>query len=197
MKKNRKVFLVIALLLLVGLTGGYVASTYAKYTSSLDTNTAKATVAKWAFASDNEEVELKVKFTEEYDPTTLVKGKIAPGTSGSFNIALVNANTETGVDFTVSIKDVSNVPANLKFYTDEEFTNEITPGSVKITGQLAAKDSTGLTIPIYWKWAYYTSNSADEVDTSLGENPTELAITLSITGVQTPPSDEPITSHID
>ena len=47
--KNKKSLLVLVLLLLVGITSGYVASTYAKYTSKIENNNGTATVAKWAF----------------------------------------------------------------------------------------------------------------------------------------------------
>ena len=197
--KNKKTLLVLVLLLLVGITSGYVASTYAKYTSKIENNNGTATVAKWAFEDDNEAQTLTVNLDNTPDPSTLVAGKIAPGTSGSFNIALSNATTETGVDWTISLKNVTNKPTNLKFYKDSSHTTEITPGTGTITGQLAAQDSTGLSVPIYWAWAYETTAIAtnDPIDTSDGEAANSLTIGVDITGVQTQPSATAITSRIN
>ena len=199
MKKKKKSLLVVALLLLVGITSGYVASTYAKYTSQITGNNGTATVAKWAFSTDNPAKTLTINFSGTYDPTTLVSGKIAPGTSGSFNIALKNTNTETGVNWTIQLNSVTNKPTNLKFYKDSQHTTEITPGTGTITGQLAAKDSTGLSVPIYWAWEYETSEIAtnDPKDTTDGEAAAALTIGVDITGVQTAPSATSITSQIN
>ena len=194
MKEKKKSLLVIVLLLLVGLTAAYVSSTYAKYTSTIDDNNGSVTVAKWAFATDNAAQDLTINFTDTYDTSTLVSGKIAPGTSGSFNIALVNTNTETGVDFTLTLKDATNVPTNLKFYADDTFTTEVALNGT-ITGQLAAGDSTGLSVPIYWKWAY--ESGSDSADTADGEAAETLSIVMQLTGVQTAPSTTAITSHIN
>ena len=61
MKGNKKTSLIIMILLLVvGVTTGYVASTYAKYTSSLPEKSGTATVAKWAFTSENASKTLSV-----------------------------------------------------------------------------------------------------------------------------------------
>ena len=197
--KNKKTLLVLVLLLLVGITSGYVASTYAKYTSKLENNNGTATVAKWAFTTDNSVQTLTVNLDNTPDPSTLVAGKIAPGTSGSFNIALSNATTETGVDWTISLKNVTNKPTNLKFYKDSSHTTEITPGTGTITGQLAAQDSTALQVPIYWAWEYETNAIAtnDPIDTTDGEAANSLTIGVDITGVQTQPSATAITSHIN
>ena len=197
--KNKKSLLVLVLLLLVGITSGYVASTYAKYTSKIENNNGTATVAKWAFTTDNSAQTLTVNLDNTPDPSTLVAGKIAPGTSGSFNVALVNTNTETGVDWTISLKSITNKPTNLKFYKDSAHTTEITPGTGTITGQLAAQDSTGLSVPIYWAWAYETTAIAtnDPIDTTDGEAANSLTIGVDITGVQTQPSATAITSHIN
>ena len=199
MKKKKKSLLVVALLLLVGITSGYVASTYAKYTSQIAGNNGSVTVAKWAFSTDNPTQTLTINFSGTYDPTTLVAGKIAPGTSGSFNVALKNNNTETGVDWTIKLNSVTGKPTNLKFYKDSEHTTELTPGTSTITGQLAAKDTTTLTVPIYWAWEYETSEIAtnDPLDTTDGEAAKELTIGVDITGVQTAPSATAITSHIN
>lgn len=195
MKKHRRSSLVIILLMLVAIATAYVGNTYAKYTETVSGD-GTATVAKWDFTTDNSISTLDIDFTDDYDPSTLVEGKIAPGTSGSFAITVKNTHTETGVNFTLALGTATNVPTNLKFYKDSTFTTEITPGTGTITGQLAALDSTGLDVSIYWKWNYETTNG-DTADTTNGKAATELTIPVTITGTQVPPSTTAITSHIN
>ncbi len=195
MKKHRRSSLVIILLMLVAIATSYVGSTYAKYTETVSGD-GTATVAKWDFTTDNAISTLTINFTNSYDATTLVAGKIAPGTSGSFAISVKNTNTETGVNFSIALGTVTNIPTNLKFYKDSTFSTQITPGSGTITGQLAAKDGTGLSVPIYWKWEYETTDGDDE-DTTDGKAATVLTIPVTITGTQVPPSSTAITSHIN
>lgn len=197
--KNKKSLLFAVLLLLVAVTSSYVAGTYAKYTSKIEGNNGEATVAKWAFDTDNATQTLTINLAETYDPTTLVAGKIAPGTAGSFNIALSNENSEVGVDFTVKLNSITNKPTNLKFYKDSTYTTELTPGTSEITGQLVAGESSFTGVPIYWRWEYETNEIAtnDPIDTTDGKAANALTIGVDITGVQTQPSTTAITSHIN
>ena len=202
-KKNKNAIILMALLTLVAVTAMYVASTYAKYTSEITGNNGTATVAKWAFSTDNATRTLTINLAETYDSTTLVANKIAPGTAGSFNVALVNTNSEVGVDWTIKLNSITNKPTNLKFYKDSSYTTELTPGTSTITGQLTAGNSTGLSVPIYWKWVYetgttpHTAEGEDPADTADGIAAKELTIGVDITGVQTAPSTTAITSHIN
>lgn len=207
MKKNKSLMLIV-LLLLVGVTSGYVASTYAKYTTEITGNEGEAIVAAWNFEDDNENQTIEISLAETVDATTLINDRIAPGTSGSFDIELVNTS-EVGANFVVALQSITNKPTNLKFYTTRSgsagsytYSNEITPGTTEITGQLAAEDSNGLTVPIYWVWAYETAAIAtsDPIDTGNGEDTLAnrtLTIGVNITGTQTPPSATAITSHVD
>lgn len=198
-KKKRNSVLLLVLLLLVAISASYIAGTYAKYTSEIKDNNGTATVAKWAFASDNDTQSLTIDLAKTYDPTTLVENKIAPGTEGSFVIALSNENSEVGVDFTVKLNSITNKPTNLKFYKDSSYSTELTPGTSEITGQLVAGEKSFDGVKIYWKWAYETDAIAtnDPIDTGDGEAANTLTIGVDITGVQTEPSTTAITSHID
>ena len=190
MENNKdKSLLLIVLLVLVGLTSGYVSSTYAKYTSTIEKNSS-ATIAKWSFDEENSDTELIIDFASTYDPTTLVENRIAPGTAGSFAISLTNAETETGVDYELSFGTAQGVPTNLKFYEDATYSNEISIASDTLTGTLDAGDSTGVEIKFYWKWAYETANG-DAADTANGaaggSGGTKLVLPITITGTQTTP----------
>lgn len=196
MKKKSIVLMV--MLMLVGITSGLVGKTFAKYTATVN-GQATATVAKWAFSSDNTISSLSVNLDQTADPTTLAvvggQQRIAPGTSGSFQINLNNEHSEVGVNFTLALNSIDNKPTNLKFYKDSQHKTELTPGSSTITGQLVAGDSTGVNVPIYWEWKYETTNG-DTADTADGVAAKSLTIGLTVTGVQVQPGAA-ITSHIN
>lgn len=174
----------------------FIKNTYARYASNSQA-VGTITVAKWAFETDNAISTVNVNLSETYDPSTLVNGKIAPGTSGSFAVVLKNPTSETSVDFAVSIGTISNKPSNLKFYKDSTYTTELAVGTGTITGQLEKKDSTELPVTIYWRWEYYTSNSADTLDTTDGEAAANLSIPVIISALQTDPNGSAATTHID
>lgn len=192
---NKKSILVVVLLLLVGVTAYFAANTYAKYITAIDGNTGQVTVAKWNFKTDNQTQTVEIKLADTVDVSTLVANRIAPGTKGSFNVVLKNTS-ETGADFTIKLDGIADKPANLKFYRDDTYTNELVPDTTEITGQLKAEDSTGLTVPIYWRWVYETANG-DAADTADGEAGRTLTVGLDIVGVQTAPSSTAITSHVN
>lgn len=200
-KTNKSAVLLLVLLVLVAVSAMYVASTYAKYTAEV-TGNGTVTVAKWNFATDNASPKVTVDITPTADATTLVGGKIAPGTQGSFAVTLKNTS-ETGADFKVQLGTITGtVPTNLKFYKDSSCTTEITAKN-PITGQIKAQDSTGIEVKVYWKWAYETGTvtdgiaAGDAADTTAGETPATLTVPVTITGVQTQPSATAITTHID
>ena len=203
MKRHKRSIILLVLLLVVAISVFYIGLTYSKYTAEVE-GEGTATVAKWAFADDNDNVTLDIDLTDTYDASTLVGDRIAPGTSGSFTLELTNEHSEVGVDFTVKLETVTDAPTNLKFYKDSSFTTELAQGTGTITGHLEAADSTGLEVPIYWKWNYETmsgdpatSTAGDTADTSDGEAGAELTVPVTITGVQTQPSETPITSGLD
>ena len=193
----------IVLLLLVTVTFAGVAGTYAKYTAEITGKQGTATVAKWAFDTENQSKTLDVQLAPTAHASTLVANKIAPGTSGSFAINLSNKDSEVGVDFTVGLGTASNVPTNLKFYKDAAHTILLTSGTSTITGQIIAGDATGVDVTIYWVWEYETGTvtdgiaTGDAADTTNGRAGSTMTLPLTIKGVQTKPSATAITSHID
>lgn len=191
---KRKSIITISLLFLVGISLYFVSGTYAKYTSTVSAN-ATATVAKWNFATDNNITTLAINYTNTPHATSVKNNTIAPGTSGSFAIALKNTS-DVAANFTLSLGAITNKPTNLKFYKDSSFTTEITPGSTNITGILKANDATGLTVNIYWRWLYETTEGDDE-DTTDGIAGESLTIPVTIVGTQAEPSTSAVTSAIN
>ena len=83
---------------------------------------------------------------------------IYPDDKGSFEINIDSNGSSLDVYITVSILK-TNLPKNLKFYTDEEFSNLLAQQVYKIE----KSDDMTLTIPVYWFW----DGSKDDENDSL------------------------------
>lgn len=196
--KKRNIVIVFALLMLVTISGSLVSSTYAKYTAKLNDATGTAEVAKWAFKTDNTLDNLSFNLADTVDASTLTNGKIAPGTSGEFDVKLVNTNSDVAVSFEISVKEIANAPTNLKLYADASHTTEFNADS-PITGTLAAKDAEGVSSKIYWVWDYEQTNvtEGDTADTTDGEAAKTITVTIGVTGTQMQPTNTAVTSKIN
>ena len=207
--KNKKL-LVLLLLLVIGISGVFIAGTYAKYTASISKRSSVA-IARWNFETDNNSETININLKDNYDESTLISSRtvdgkdykiIAPGTEGSFSIDLVNTS-DVGANFSISLDSVEHFPTNIKFYKDSNYQTEIIPGITKINGQLSANDEEGLTVTIYWKWIFETGSitngiySGDALDNEYGVLGEILEIPVTITGTQVRPGTNPITTHIN
>ena len=201
--KNSSKSLLFALILGIAILASAVGGTYAKYTEKVE-QSASASVAKWAFAADNPtQSNYKFEVSESYDASTLVNGKIAPGTKGNFEIKLVNENTDTAVGFEILFANMANKPTNFHLYRTEDGSTKgdevLLDGTGKVTGKLAAKDATGLTAKFIWEWAYETDDVLvnDPKDTTDGKAANQLTMDVTITGTQIAPAGAAVTSGLD
>lgn len=192
---KKRVLGFMALLLLVGISTKYVGSTFAKYTGSV-AKTSTAKVAKWAFATDNSDSTgaLTISLPATVDPTTLVANRIAPGTSGTFDIVIANTHSEVGIDYEVSWGALTNVPANLILKEHEGATLDT---SKKFVGKVVAGGSD--TIKIDWEWPYgvdsFTSDTEDAEDNTDGIAAKDVTITANVVAKQTGPGAAITTGH--
>lgn len=203
--KKKKLGLFV-MLFVVAIAGVFVVGTYAKYTSEIK-KSGNATVAKWDFVNDNDgnAVSMAIQLpSTNIDANTLVNGKIAPGTAGSFDVTVVNTHTEVGTAYSVSLDSITNKPTNLKFYKTRSgsagsytYSDEIVPGNattgVVISGTLNPNDATGVTQTIYWVWEYEigtgsTLTANDGNDTTDGTAANTITVGLTITGTQVQPA---------
>ena len=188
-KKKKGTLLLMVLLLLIGITALYVASTYAKYTSDITGKKGEAIIAKWNFDTENEEVTMDIDYTKTYDPNTLTASRIAPGTEGEFSIELSKTTSETGVDYTISFGEASNVTDSFKFYDEENNVIDITSDTLTGTINIGATE----TIIIKWVWTYEVDETQNGKDTVLGKaggaSGEKLTLPITIKGVQTQPTE--------
>ena len=103
-----------------------------------------------------------LNLTETVDNKTLVYEKIAPGTSGRFDILL---NSNQNINYKIEFKSKNEKPNNLQFYTKEEgkIYDTLEELGKNLTGEILENE--GKTIPVYWKWEYETNQEQNKQDT--------------------------------
>ena len=207
-KKNNNIGIIaiLAVLLIAVLAFGIWA--WSKYTTTL-TGNGTAAVAKWDFGTSTELKNINLASASFYN---VADKKIAPGTSGSFDV-VVNANTsEVSIDYVITLSKIKNKPANLHFYKDAGHTQLAdtldTGDGVSYSGRLDYNKTNPATktVTIYWDWAYTTSGnyagtdtnyvdangnkltSNDDVDTKDGTNANNCTFDLTVTGTQVEPT---------
>ncbi|MCF0125335.1 MAG: hypothetical protein HUJ68_06200 [Clostridia bacterium] len=198
MTKNKKIvagvaIVVIALLAIIG------GQAYARYVTEVK-GTGVAKIASWNFkVNGNEEQMQEIELLSTYNNETLVDNKIAPGTTGKFNIIVDATGSEVGANYIVQIKSNSKKPQNLKFVYDGkkyDIDNEKEAQELadSISGIITANDENKQrTITIGWVWEYQTGNTEDEklqndlIDTKDSKEIQDYTFTVSVIGNQVQP----------
>ena len=189
MKKNRLFILGIFTVMVALVSLSLVSGTWAKYTSTVS-GQATATVAKWGWAYEGNNLDLTSNpqtiefnlFQTRYDsdgstPETDVKANlIAPGTSGKFDLEFANkseVNAEYKVHFTVT--NTSNVP--LEYNVNGQGWKS-TLDDITTAVQVAMETGTAK-IEVEWRWAF--ESGADPADTTLGIDTPTVTVKAEIT----------------
>ena len=193
-RKSHAVRLGILALALTLVTTSLLGGTLAKNVTEV-TGTATATVAKWSFTGNGEATtmtEIKLVSTTN-DSDAIAAGKVAPGMSGSFTIALDGSGSDVGIDYTIAITKnnaSADLPTDLVFST--EAITEANPGKnladlqSNLTGNIPYKSGANnmkKDVIIYWSWPFESTQQGsdkDKKDTALGEAATNTW-TLDIT----------------
>ncbi len=204
MKSNKQKAGLMALVALAAIGSYFIAGTYAKYTSEIS-GSDTATVAKWKWTINNSVIDSADDIANGYTfnlfdtikdsdletaETDVVTGKIAPGTSGSFDIDITN-NSEVNAKYAISFTETntSNVPIE---YSTDGTTWVSSVGSLNVAQTDIAMNASSATKKVYWRWAYtgaestnYTSSQTDATDTALGFNANTSAATVQVTATVT------------
>lgn len=201
MKKSKTMRAASFLLVLTLMTSCFVGSTFAKYTSTAS-GTATATVAKWSFEVNSTNIAQTVAQTVTFNLFDTINdtgntategdvatGLIAPGTAGSFELALKNTSEVTAdYEITLSHSNSSNIP--LEYSVDgSSWSSDI--ASLKIEGANMTISTGEKTETVYWRWQYgdVASLKDDTTDTALGiaaasGTAPEVKVTVSVTAWQ-------------
>ncbi len=188
-KRNKGILALVSMLLLTLVLTGAGGYTLARYTTQ-EKGVGRAKFASWSFQIAKNGAETKVvDLASTVDKDTLVNGKIAPGTSGSFSITLDASGSEMGVDYLLAFINEENKPANLVFsYNDRKGKSLGEIGD--ITGTIAKDGKKQVTMNITWSWPYQTGSTQDEkdkndaIDTQTGISPLDYTFEILAIGTQ-------------
>lgn len=199
MKKSKTMRIASLLLVLVLVTTCFVGTTFTKYTSSAN-GTATATVAKWSIEVNDEQIAVTngpktVSFdlfstikdsNGTDDETDVVSGKIAPGTSGAFNLKVENLSEVTAnYAITFEVTNGSNVP--LQYSADgttwksdiSEIYSDLSGNLDKINGETVDSE----TEIVYWKWEFNGDDTALGIAAQNSAPTVTVAATITATQV--------------
>lgn len=193
MSKKKKVIIVssILIIILLAFIGGQA---YAKYISQVRGN-GIAEIATWSFKVNGQKEQVQeIKLVSTYNSETLVNNKIAPGTSGSFNIIVDATGSEVGIKYNIKFAEESNKPQNLKFVYGGKEYDSIKQLGDELSGTIAANEEDKTrTINVQWKWNYETGSSAEQInandiiDTNDAISIANYTFQVIVTGTQVEP----------
>ncbi|MBE5805276.1 MAG: hypothetical protein E7313_00940 [Clostridiales bacterium] len=157
--------LIILLILIILASTGVGLYSWAKYRTTVE-GTATGEIAKWNFNvtdgnSQTEAIDFTVTRTDNNE--SVAKDKMAPGTYGIVEIGIDATGTETALTYIIE-GEVSNLPTNLKLYSNEERTEEIIIVNNKFSygGYMSLQEIGKRAEKIYWEWPFETGETAAE-----------------------------------
>ena len=191
MKKKAVVIIAILVAIILSFVGG---QTYSKYVTEVRGD-GTAQIATWDFKVNGQKEEVQtISLGSTYDSSTLVNGKIAPGTEGNFQIIVDATGSDVGIDYKIKFTDETTKPANLKFYYQEVEYNSILELGEALSGTINADDENkSKTFDIKWKWNYETGSnpteiaSNDKIDTQNAQEITNYEFDVIVSGTQVVP----------
>ncbi len=194
MIKKKKIIISIAILvgILLSFIGGQV---YSKYVARVK-GEGIAQVATWQFNVNGQEEQVQtIKLQSTSNNQTLVNNKIAPGTSGKFDIIIDATGSDVGINYQVDFRNEQNKPTNLKFsYNGTEY-NSITQLTQVLSGTINSnEEEKRKTFSIEWNWKYEIGNTPEEIiendkiDTKDAENISNYEFDIIVSGTQVAPN---------
>ena len=191
MKKKAVIIIAILVAIILSFVGG---QTYSKYVTEVRGD-GTAQIATWDFKVNGQKEEVQtISLGSTYDKSTLVNGKIAPGTEGIFQIIVDATGSDVGIDYKIKFSDETTKPANLKFYYQEVEYNSILELGEALSGTINADDENkSKTFDIKWKWNYETGSnpteiaSNDKIDTQNAQEITNYEFDVIVSGTQVVP----------
>ena len=141
-KINTKVKLIIIITIIIT-TIISIGIAYAKYVTTLIGNS-QVQISKWNFkitekSSESLSIDLaKTRF--ENDNTEVDKTKVAPGTKGALEFNIDASDSQVSLEYDINM-NLTKIPENLMFYTNEEMTNALYKdnGQIRLGGYFRSK----------------------------------------------------------
>lgn len=193
MSKKKKIILIVAILscIILSFIGG---QSYSKYVSEVRGD-GIAEVATWSFKVNGQKEQVQtIQLGSTCNNETLLNNKIAPGTSGSFNIIVDGTGSDVGINYSIEFTNESTKPTNLKFVYDNQEYYSIHELQTNLSGTIHANDEDKTkTLSIDWKWDYETGNNEseiannDKIDTQNAQDIANYTFNVIVSGTQVVP----------
>lgn len=194
MRKNKMMRLASGLLVAVLLTTCVISGTFAKYISEAKAED-KARVAKWEILLEGKKVEEKefafdlfntVNDTkDDAEETDVKKGTgetiIAPGTTGSFEINLVNkSEVNAEYDIVYTMDESTDIPIEFSLTPDAADSWKTDIAALKAENVAIGMTDGSATVTVFWRWKFVQEETpateipatgeqgGDKADTDLG-----------------------------
>ena len=192
-KKFRNALLVGSALIITTATGIIGGITYSKYYTKID-GEGTAEVARWSFKANNATQTMEnITLSKVYDEAKLKAGKIAPGTSGSFDIVIDATGSEVGIDYVIDFQNETNKPQNLKFTAEGVTSNTLNGLENAIRGSIDQNGAKTKTITVNWNWEYETGMTSSAITTNdaqdTADSQNDFSFDVVITGTQVNPDN--------
>ncbi|MCB6346064.1 hypothetical protein [Enterocloster lavalensis] len=197
-KRSRIVSLGVLALTLTMMSTCLMGATMARYVTEV-TGSATAAVAAWSFKANGETSTLTAidlgadGKREAYNENNIMKGVVAPGTKGSFDIVIDGTGSEVGIEYAVTIAEGTNVtlPDDLVFSTEAITADK--PGSkldvFSPSGTIAyasGDNSMEKTITVNWEWPFDATDDKESNDNAYVDK--DWTLNITITGKQIDPN---------
>lgn len=177
--------------MIVAFIGG---QSYSKYVTEVRGD-GMAEVATWNFQVNGQKEKVQtIPLVSTCNNETLANDKIAPGTSGSFNIIVDATGSEVGINYNITFANESTKPSNLKFIYDKQEYSTISELETILSGTIPANDEDKTRLfTIDWQWPYETGNSEseivnnDKIDTQNAEDISTYTFNIIVSGTQVVP----------
>lgn len=130
----------------------------------------RSSIAKLSFnvttgSSENLSIDL-AQTRYENDTEKVDRTKVAPNTKGALEFNVNATDTQVSLQYNIDI-NLTQIPENLMFYSNEEMTNALyrENGQINLIGYFAANDENKTeTKTLYWQWKYETGLTQEECD---------------------------------
>lgn len=175
-RREKIIYLTFVALLIAILLLSTITDIYARYSSTI-TGSGNIELAKWLFkvndAGEGENFVINIETSDE--------AKVAPGSTGTFNLKLENAS-DVAAQYTIELSEkfinTQIETDTIKIYTDSEYQTMIDLQNNVLTGKLQSSETKVITL--YWKWV-----ANEEKDQIIAENYDGFTISATVTGEQT------------
>lgn len=165
-KKSKFLKLAVLLIIIVAIVS-LIGFVYARYITRIN-GQVTAQIANYNFdvtVGNNTNLNIDLANTRlANDTNKVVSGQVAPDTKGAFSLNVNATGSNATLIYNIDL-DLSNVPENLKFYSDADMKKEVVvqDNKIKIEDCIGLNDSKTKTIILYWAWPYETGENDYEI----------------------------------